>query len=85
MGKLVYERQVLQLPKKPFLNHYSLCLTKQLHHPCNMYITPITPSLYKHDRLYSTVHTFMSGLYIQVTVELYCSISEFTVEYKTLH
>lgn len=76
MGKLVYERQVLQSPKKPFLNHYSFCLTKQLHHPCNMY---------KHDRLYSTVQSFTAGLYVQVTVELYCSISEFTVEYKTLH
>lgn len=41
--------------------------------------------MYKHDRLYSTVQTFMSGLYVHIIVPLYCSISEFTVEYKISH
>lgn len=41
--------------------------------------------MYEHDRLYSIVQTFMSGLSVQVSVELYCSISELMVEYKISH
>lgn len=62
--------------KKTLPNHHSFCLTKQLNHTCNTY---------KCDRLYSTVQTFMSCLRVHVTVELYCNISELTVEYKISH